>query len=89
MFVKGSFPLPYSALECDEDWTKLCSQLTSSNSTAFRNVLLYLRQMGAKSAVVENDYLDRDFTAEFSAFYAHVFKRHRKICKRVLFFVSH
>lgn len=51
-----------------------------------RNTLQYLRQQGAVGLIQEHEYLDRDYSAEFSAFYSTLFKRHSKICERFHFF---
>ncbi|OWK18708.1 hypothetical protein AJ88_00845 [Mesorhizobium amorphae CCBAU 01583] len=52
------------------------------------NVIRHLRELGAVTVLVEDEYLDRDFTEAFAAYYARLFKRHTKLCKRVHFFKS-
>jgi len=51
-------------------------------------VLSRLKEMGAASAIIEREYLDQDFTAEFSEFYAKLFRRHSKVCQRIHFFAG-
>lgn len=51
-------------------------------------LLSHLKASGACSTLVEDSYLDRDFTAAFSSFYATVFRRHTKLCRRFHFFQS-
>ena len=50
------------------------------------NIIRHLRELGARSALIDDDYIDRDFSEAFSAYYAKTFKRHSKVCRRVLFF---
>jgi hypothetical protein len=69
------------------EWDALAQLIAPGLQTnTLRNLLKRLRDMGAKSAAIEEDYLDQDFTAEFARFYAKLFKRHSKVCKRIHFF---
>ncbi|MGE0119382.1 MAG: hypothetical protein AB7S71_08185 [Dongiaceae bacterium] len=45
-----------------------------------------MKKLNAQSAVIENEYLDQDFSAEFSRFYSTVFRRFSKVCRRLHFF---
>jgi hypothetical protein len=47
-----------------------------------------LRALNATSVLIEEDYIDRDFSEAYSAFYAKTFRRHSKLCTRLLFFAS-
>lgn len=76
----------YLALTSPADWTSLQTSITSKQSAAVPALIDHLKDVGAVFAIIEREYLDRDFTAEFSAFYSKVFKRHTKICQRIHFF---
>lgn len=76
-------------LQSDADWQALQKVLEGSQSIqAVEGVLRRARELGAISVIVEEDYLDRDFSAEFSAFYSGVFKRFPKLCRRFHFFAA-
>jgi hypothetical protein len=76
-------------LESDGEWQALEAAIAGSNVIpAVQGVLKRARELGAKSVVVEEDYLDRDFSAEFAAFYAGVFRRFPKLCRRFHFFAA-
>lgn len=76
-----------SKLTGDAEWDHLRRVIDpQGNSPAVGNVLRQLRENGAVSAILEEEYLDQDFTASYSAFYSTVFKRYTKICKRFHFF---
>jgi len=80
-------PVTSAKLANDLDWQNLQAALSNGRSIpAVDGVLKRARGLGATSVIVENDYLDRDFSAEFSAFYAGVFKRFPKLCRRFHFF---
>jgi hypothetical protein len=51
-------------------------------------ILNYLRNsaINAKTAVIENNYVDRDFTIDFSRYYARSFGKKTKCSKRIHFF---
>src|ERR1700733_13395612 len=49
-------------------------------------IIRHLTELGAKTVLVEEDYIDRDFSEAYTAYYAKTFRRHRKLCTRVLFF---
>jgi hypothetical protein len=50
------------------------------------SIINALRALNAKSFIVEEEYLDRDFSEAYSSYYSKLFKRHTKICIRVTFF---
>jgi hypothetical protein len=58
----------------------------SIQSENYDDIIKQLRDLGAAAALIEDDYLDRDFSEAYSAYYAKTFKRHSKICTRVLLF---
>lgn len=49
-------------------------------------IIGHLTELGAKTVLVEEDYIDRDFSEAYTSYYAKTFRRHRKLCKRLLFF---
>jgi len=52
------------------------------------NILRHLQLCGAASVLIEEDYIDRDFSEAYSAYYSKTFRRHTKLCKRLVFFAS-
>ena len=49
-------------------------------------LMYYLADLGAKTVLVEPHYFDRDYLAEFSAFYSVSTKGYPNVCKRLHFF---
>ncbi|EAQ36941.1 hypothetical protein NB311A_07323 [Nitrobacter sp. Nb-311A] len=76
------------ALDSPERWTDLEALLGTGqgNPLITGNLVRHLRELGARSVLMDDDYIDRDFSEAFSAYYAKTFKRHSKVCKRILFF---
>ena len=72
----------------EQGWNSLRSELErrQSNKTIVANLLQHLRDLGANGYILEDDYLDRDFTEAFAAYYSRLFKRHSKLCRRLHFF---
>ncbi|PJI38764.1 hypothetical protein [Ferrovibrio sp.] len=74
-------------LEAQADWDNLKAAIDPrGKNQAVTNILAAARASGACSAMVEEEYLDQDFSTEFSAFYSKVFRRYTKICQRIHFF---
>lgn len=70
-----------------EHWEGLGSALgPSQQSPLLQNILAAVRAQGCNFALMESPYIDRDFSASFSAFYASLFRPYSKLCKRVHFF---
>ncbi|MCI0360403.1 MAG: hypothetical protein L0211_18155, partial [Planctomycetaceae bacterium] len=46
----------------------------------------YFEKLGAKTIVVEHDYIDRDFLEDFAAYYVRCFRPYSKLCSRLHFF---
>jgi len=46
----------------------------------------YFRVLGAKTILVENDYIDRDFLDDFTGYYVRCFKAYSRKCSRFHFF---
>lgn len=75
------------SLENDDQWEKLYRSIDAAGrNVAVSSILSAARKAGAISVLIEHEYLDQDFTAEFSAFYSKVFKRYSKLCRRLHFF---
>jgi hypothetical protein len=77
-------------LKTDNDWIALRETLEPQGMTigGVRGILDRTRELGAISVVVEEEYLDQDFSAEPAAFYSRVFRRFPKLCRRFHFFSS-
>ncbi|MFN2099427.1 hypothetical protein [Altererythrobacter sp. MF3-039] len=43
-------------------------------------------QSGCNFAIIETPYIDRDFSASFTAFYASLFRPYKKLCRRIHLF---
>ena len=86
--MSGNDETTVLSLNEDADWTKLLLSIGGDGlpSRAAANIVEKLRELGAKSALVENDYLDRDYSDEFSAFYSKLFQRYRRHTRRLHFF---
>jgi hypothetical protein len=46
----------------------------------------YFQNSGTQTIIVENDYIDRDFLEDFSAYYVRCFADYRRKCTRLHFF---
>ena len=74
------------ALDSLEDWARLARLLGGSTLEVVRNTVRHLQVLHAKSYVLENPYIDRDYSADYAQFYARTFRTHERHCKRVHFF---
>jgi hypothetical protein len=76
------------SLETTEEWEKLHSVVDlQKNNQAVTAILGQLQVSGARSVLIENSYFDRDYSEEFSAFYARIFRQYRRQTRRLHFFV--
>ena len=73
-------------LDGQEDWSRLAQALGGGDLDVVRNTFRHLRVLGAKSYVLEDQYIDRDYSADYLYFYARTFRDHDRYCKRVHFF---
>ena len=64
----------------------LTSISASRESTQINYLLCYLDDLGALTVIEEQNYFDRDYLAEFSAFYSVSSKGYENICRRLHFF---
>jgi hypothetical protein len=71
-----------------EGWKALEALLGARQSrpAISAKIIDQLRGLGALTVLVEEDYIDRDFSEAYTTYYAKTFRRHRKLCKRLLFF---
>ena len=86
--MTGAISTSILELESDADWMNLLQSVSGDDlpGAAVSNIIEKLRAAGAKSALVENDYLDRDYSDEFSVFYSRLFQRYRRHTRRLHFF---
>src|SRR5690606_41248193 len=63
-----------------------CPISTLSDGLQKNYIKAYLSGIGTKVLVVEPNYFDRDFLAEFAAFYGTSARGYKNICRRVHFF---
>jgi len=71
----------------DSGWQRIHELLRAkSNSPISTNILEQLKYADAKSAIIEHEYIDRDFSEMYANFYSRTFKRYVKLCKRIFIF---
>jgi hypothetical protein len=70
------------------EWEDLARQLNGgSHNALLSNIIERLHaEGGAESVLLERNYIDRDFSAAYSAFYSTLFRPYRKHCSRAHFF---
>ena len=73
-------------LDRPDAWDRLAQALGGDSSDVVRNTLRHLRVLGVQSYVLEERYIDRDYSADYVYFYARTFRAHDRHCKRVHFF---
>lgn len=85
-------PCDFGRLQKDDQWEDLRKSLDDKaadatlHNRAVKSILDKLKGLGAVSVIIEKEYIDQDFSSDFSAFYSKVFRRYKKICKRLHFF---
>ena len=75
-------------LDSPSAWSDLERFLGGANLDVVRNTIRHLRVLNAKSYVLEDPYIDRDYSADYAQFYALTFHTHQRHCKRVHFFLQ-
>ena len=73
-------------LDSPESWSRLADLLGGEAIDVVRNTIRHLRVLNAKSYVLEDPYIDQDYSADYSQFYARTFRTYERHCKRVHFF---
>jgi len=76
-FSQESF---FEALECP------CAVSEVAANRRVSYLLDYLREIGAKTIVVEEEYVDGDYLDDYASFYVKCFEDYPKRCKRLHFF---
>ena len=86
--VRPTMKISYTVepLDSEDAWSRLAQALGDGDLYVVRNTLRYLRVLEAKSYVLEDPYIDRDYSADYLHFYARTFRTHERHCKRVHFF---
>jgi len=80
-------PVQLGALTSETDWLELRETLELNGDVSVLHSLLEtFRSIGARSFILETAYIDRDFSAAYSAFYASLFHPFLKYCRRIHFF---
>ena len=74
------------ALDTDDAWAKLAEAFCGEDSEAVQSTLRHLRILDVKSYVLEDPYVDRDYSSDYQHFYAGTFRTYARHCKRVHFF---
>ena len=74
------------SLDTVDAWDSLAHALGDGHPEVVRNTIRHLRILGAKSYVLENPYIDRDYSADYVHFYAGTFRTYERHCKRAHFF---
>ena len=67
-------------------WSRLARVLGGSGLDVVRNTIRHLRVLDAKCYVLEDPYIDRDYSTDYAQFYALTFHAHERHCNRVHFF---
>ena len=73
-------------LDSQGAWSGLAAELGGEDLDVVRNTVRHLRELDAKSYVVEDPYIDRDYSTDYVYFYARTFGAHERNCKRIHFF---
>lgn len=79
-------PIQLGALLCDDDWDLLSELVSADDSELLQQLLSDFRGAGSTMFVFEPAYIDRDFSAAYSAFYSTLFRPYLKYCRRVHLF---
>ena len=74
------------ALNTAAAWAKLAEVLSDGHPQVVQSTIRHLRILGVKYYVLENPYIDRDYSADYLHFYARTFRTHARHCKRAHFF---
>ena len=76
------------SLDTAETWAKLAADLGDGHPEVVHSTIRHLRILGVKSYVLEDPYIDRDYSADYLHFYARTFRTHPRHCKRAHFFTD-
>ena len=73
-------------LDSLESWSRLADLLGGEAIDVVRNTIRHLRVLNVKSYVLEDPYIDQDYSSDYSQFYARTFRTYDRLCKRIHFF---
>ena len=73
-------------LDSLESWSRLADLLGGEAIDVVRNTIRHLRVLNVKSYVLEDPYIDQDYSSDYSQFYARMFRTYDRLCKRIHFF---
>jgi len=65
-----------------------CSAAEFQEKAKAKYLADYLAAVGARTIIIENEYVDADYLDDYSSFYAKCFIPYPKLCKRLHFFSS-
>ena len=74
------------SLDTADNWEKLTKALGDGHPEVVPSTIRHLRILGAKSYILEDPYIDRDYSSDYQNFYAGTFRTHARHCKRAHFF---
>ena len=74
------------ALDTADAWAKLAEAFGDGHPEVVNSTIRHLRILGVKSYVLEDPYIDRDYSADYLHFYARTFRTRARHCKRAQFF---
>lgn len=83
----GSTEIRLIALGDEPAWVELHESIDPTlKNEALTTIFDQLKTSGAKATLLEERYLDRDYSAEFSSFYSRLFEQYGRFCRRYHFF---
>ena len=74
------------SLDTADAWASLADALGDGHPEVVHSTIRHLRILDVKSYVLEDPYIDRDYSADYLHFYARTFRTHARHCKRAHFF---
>ena len=73
-------------LDTAETWAQLAKALGDGHPEMAQSTIRHLRILGVKSYVLEDPYIDRDYSADYVQYYSRTFRTYPRHCKRAHFF---
>ena len=74
------------SLGTDDAWDKLAGAIGNGHPEVVQSIFRHLRILDVKSYILEEPYIDRDYSADYLHFYARTFRTYPRHCKRAHFF---
>lgn len=78
--------LPYSFTSLRSKKTKNGIDFDDITSQPLKQILLLIKELGCKSIIIEDKYVDIDYRSEYSRIYCKMFRRYEGTCTRLHFF---